>query len=417
MTVTGIIAEYNPFHNGHAYHLETARQLTKADFIVVVMSGNFVQRGTPALLNKFLRAKMALLNGADLVLELPCAFATGSAEFFSEGAISILHELSVINNLCFGAETPNIKLLSTIADLLLNETPLFKETLSKALSKGATYPQARSEALLHCLSDDNEKNAYESLLQSPNNILGIEYLKSLKRRNSTITPYAISRIHSGYHDNTLSATGICSATAIRKALQNPSSSFSELQSQMPPSSFAILKEESKRRGFLSEYDLSLPLQYRLFETKDYTNYLDVGKELANRLLKTALPSMSFSELTQALKSKQYTSTRIHRALLHILLGITTEEMKKYQSQQFQSYARILGLKKRAFPLLKEMHAHSNIPIIQQSTRVTKEDLPLSFPLFQLDLKAHELYEMLLLQKFHLPYECYERDRGRKPLIL
>ena len=417
MNVTGIIAEYNPFHNGHAYHMEAARQKTNADFLIVLMSGDFVQRGTPALIGKFARAKMALFNGADLVLELPCAFATSSAEYFSEGAVSIFHELGVVTDLCFGSETADLSLLSSAADLLLHETDEFKAQLSDALSKGFTYPQARSKALLSCMPSSSQQKELEALLKTPNNILSIEYLKSLKRRNSFITPHAISRIHSGYHEQSLSDTGICSATAIRSALRENQQNLSLLRSQMPASSHEILETEYQMRGILTEDDLSTIVQYRLLEQKNYSMYLDMNQELSNRLSSVLLPSMSFSELSKTLKSRQYTLTRINRALLHILLGITNEEMLQYKANQFRSYARILGLKKRAFPLLKQMKLHSNIPIIQQLTKANLSQFELPPSLLQLDLDAHRLYETVLLQKYHLPHSYYEKELGRQPFLL
>lgn len=415
MNVTGIIAEYNPFHNGHAYHIQKAKECTSADYIIVVMSGNFVQRGTPAILDKYIRTSMALQNGADVVLELPCAFACSSAEFFSEGAISILHNLGCVTSLCFGAETADITLLSSIADQLLEESPEFKQALHRYLSTGLTYPKARSQALLETTSALNRTNTtiYEELLQSPNNILGIEYIKSLKKRHSSIIPVSIPRISSSYHDTSLLQNGFSSATAIRTLLKTTHFEQNQLKQQVPSSVYSMLTEQ-QTLPLLFEDDFSLLLQFQLLNCTDYSTYFDVGRELSNRIKQKNLFHFSLSELTLLLKSKQYTLTRIQRALLHILLGITTEQMDCYKQQNFTSYARILGFKKSAAPLLKQMRTSSLIPIIQQPAKAATQLSPLTLELFRLDQKAYTLYEMVRSQKYSLPYE---EEFRRKAIIL
>lgn len=419
MKITGIIAEYNPFHNGHLYHLNLARKTTNADYIVVVMSGDYVQRGTPALLDKYTRAEMALKAGADLVLELPCLFSCSSAEFFAEGAVGILHDLGSISSICFGSETAMQDKFDHIAEQFLSETETFKQHLHTLLATGISYPKARSEAFLASLPK-SERPIYESILQTPNNILGIEYTKALKRRKSSILPVPITRIHTGYHDTSLPEQGFCSATAIRtmilEQLQTDSSSplLEQLCNQMPPSAFLLLSQKYKEKRLLFENNFSSLLQYKLLEVDNYSEYADWNEELANRIRSFSSPNQTFSELVSSLKSRQYTQTRIQRALLHLLLDIKNKDLLLSKQYEFHSYAKVLGFKKSSAPLLKQLRITSSIPIIQQLAKGEMLLTPYANSLFQLDKKAHKLYQMLLCQAYSLPYE---EELSIKPLIL
>ena len=212
LKTTGIIVEYNPLHPGHIYHMEQARKQTGADYLIAVMSGSFVQRGAPALLDKYTRTRMALLAGADVVIELPVCFATGSAGDFAAGAVSLLDKLGCVDGLCFGSESGDISLFEKTATLLQCESAAFSNALKKALKSGLSFPAARQQALLLCLDmakdmpstacPDNNSTAEQivALLSSPNNLLGLEYTLALLRRNSSIRPFTISRVGSGYHD-------------------------------------------------------------------------------------------------------------------------------------------------------------------------------------------------------------------------
>ena len=421
MNITGIIAEYNPFHNGHLYHLSKARQVTNADYIVVIMSGDYMQRGTPALLDKYTRAQMALQAGADLVLELPTLFACGGAEFFAEGAIGILDDLGSINALCFGAETANQKQLDFIADQFLLETSAFKERLRTLLSEGMTYPKARSNAFLESLHE-SERLEYEFILKTPNNILGIEYTKALKRRKSSIKPYPITRMNSGYHDKTLPKEGFCSATAIRNSIHSlqslPQNEIQKqieiLKTQMPTTSLELLLSALEQKKFVFENDFSMLLQYKLLQTKSCVPYADWNLELSNRLYQVYSPSQSFLELATALKSRQYTLTRIQRALLHVILDIQEKDLSLAKQLGFHSYAKVLGFKKTSSPLLKQLRKTASIPVIQQLAKSETFLSPYEKTLFELDRQAHKLYQMVLCQSHSIPYE---EEFSRKPLVL
>ena len=280
MNVTGIIAEYNSFHNGHAFHIEETRKNMQADYCIAVISGDFVQRGAPALLNKYDRAKMALENGIDLVIELPVIAATSSAENFAQGGVCLLDALGVVSNISFGAEAntaSDIDLLGKLADFFAFEPPAFQEHLDQALKSGYSFPTARARAALTCLqqihSDSMDANTlaqFEQLLASPNNILAIEYMKAIRRHNCKLTPSVVTRTGAGYHD-TDTDTKFASASALRKFIfQNNSDQeiTSEMLNQMltrtvPDSVRELLLTAYENHAFLQEDDFSDLLYYEL----------------------------------------------------------------------------------------------------------------------------------------------------------
>lgn len=396
MNVTGIVAEYNPFHKGHEYHIGKARELTNADYVVIVMSGNYVQRGVPAVMDKYLRTEMALKCGADLVLELPLPYAVSSAEYFASGAVALLDKLGIVNTLCFGSECGNADALMQIADYLISEPFSYKKFLQKYLLQGLSYPAAQEAALFSCTDEDTAK-----LLAEPNNRLGIEYCKALQRRNSKMKPYAVLREGSGYHDASLSAkTPFSSATAIRNAMiQSP-----EIVSNFVPCSvYEILSKEWQTSFPITEDDFSLPLHYKLLsETKQsLLTYLDINSDLADKILKFLPEYTTFSNFCTLLKSKDMTYTRLSRCLLHILLDIKKEHMDYYSSAEFDQigYAKILGFKKEASELLHEMKVYSSIPIISKMADASKI-MPLdAYEMLQREVKCNHVYEAVKANKF------------------
>ena len=240
MKVAGIIVEYNPFHKGHEYHIAETRRITGADFVVAVMSGNFTQRGIPACLDKFMRAECALACGADVVLELPFCYATGSAEYFAVGAVTILDKLGCVDSLCFGTETDvPISLYTETAAFLCKEPAGYKKTLQEGLRAGLTFPQARLAAARPYLSEEAL-----TLLESPNALLGLEYCKALCRRKSRITPYTVGRVGAGYHEESVTSEGFSSATALRTLLAPDDTAFPEaFLSELPTAAAALLSEK------------------------------------------------------------------------------------------------------------------------------------------------------------------------------
>lgn len=202
--VLGIVAEYNPFHNGHLYHLEKSKQDAECDYAVAVMGGNFTQRGSCSLIDKWSKAKMALLNGVDLVIELPVLYSVSSAENFAEGSMKILDSLKIVDKVSFGAECSDVSILNEIADVLCHEPKEYQSFLSHELSKGLSYPKARENALLLFLNGSDKTERYSGVLSSPNNILGIEYIKALKKLGSFIEPHVIERFSADYHNTAFS---------------------------------------------------------------------------------------------------------------------------------------------------------------------------------------------------------------------
>lgn len=426
MKVTGIIAEYNPFHNGHRYHIEQARKATGADYIVVIMSGDFTQRGTPACFDKFTRAKMALQNGADLVLELPVIYATSSAETFAEGGISLLNQTGIIDYLCFGAEpvtqsachetkqhtttktTETVSLFSDnkalcaqhflqTAAFFANEPVEYQLKLKEYLKAGHSFPTARNLAATSFLSKTEAL-----LLASPNNLLGLEYCKALLKKKSAITPVPITRNGAGYHDTTISTKEFASASAIRKALlsslekQNP---FSDQLALTVPASVA---EQFQEKPFLymTEEDFYPLLYYRLLYedmTPDY--FLDFSKELTDRLKKAPLP-LSYETLVEYLKTKQYTRTRIERALLHVLLQITTKEFQCFRENE-TGYFRILGFRKDASPLLRGLQNNASLPVITKLSDAKKKLSTDAHTMLSHDIRAARLYNAQVYHKYQV----------------
>lgn len=398
MKIVGLITEYNPFHNGHKYHIEEALRVTGSDAALVVMSGDFVQRGAPAILPKHLRAEMALRSGAAAILELPVCYATGSAEYFAKGAISILHALGCVSSICFGSECGTIGQLEKIAAILSQEPKEYQKILQDYIKLGYSFPAAREKALAEYTKD--EKLA--AILSKPNNTLGIEYIKALLQLNSRITPYTIQRLESDYHDDTLQQT-YSSASAIRTVFANSDASLAPLNTQVPSSSFDILKENQSKRFPIIADDFSLLLKYKLLtETKDsLTRYADITQELANRIIGKRNEFVSWQQFCNILKTKEVTFSRISRCLLHILLGITKEQMDLYKTAPAH-YARLLGFRKEQSELLGQIKQNTQIPLI---TKLGNES-PLSetgTTMLKTDIFSSDLYESVVTDKFKIPF--------------
>lgn len=362
------IAEYNPFHLGHKFHLEESRRLTGADYCIVVMSGDFVQRGMPAVFDKYIRTRMALQNGADLVLELPSVFALSSAEGFAYGGVSLLDKLGIVDCLSFGSETGNLSELEEAADILLNPSSSDEVSLKDYLKEGLSYPKARSLTFGNKISNPE-------VFESPNNILAIEYLKALRKIQSTITPLSVKRDDNGYNNATIRKENpYASATAIRTCLYASDSSF---KNYVPENCLQYFSDTPVRIN-----DFSSLLFYKLSSLNSamLQEYLDVSGELASKIIKNLKNYKDIESFIESLKSKNLTYSRISRALFHILLDI-----KEDDSMQEISYARILGFKKDAADLLGILKEKSSIPIISKLA-----DVP-SIALLDKDIQCANLY--------------------------
>ncbi len=362
--VVAIIGEYNPFHNGHAYHIQKTKELTNADFVIAIISGSFVQRGNVSLIDKWSKADMALLNGVDLVIELPTVYSISSAENFAEGAIKILNSLKIVDTLSFGSEFCDLEVLEKIADVLIQEPPEFKTLLEHELSKGVSFPKARENALLMYLNDIRK---YANILSSPNNILAIEYLKALKRTKSKMKPLAVQRVNVGYNELE-TKNNFASATAIRKKIiDNTPAGISKL---MPPTSYKILYNSIKKGHYvkdISSFEKEITYSLRRMYTDEIADLPDVTEGLENSIQDAADSCNTLSEFMNIVKSKRYTSTRIQRILLYALLGITKDDMKA--SHKIQPYVRILGMNEKGKKLLSEI-SRSN-PKLNVITSVKK----------------------------------------------
>ncbi len=362
--VLGIIAEYNPFHNGHLYHLEQAKKLTGSSYTVAVISGNFTQRGSTALIDKWSRAEIALNCGVDLVLELPTLYATSSAENFADGAVKILNSLKVVDYLAFGVETSDMDLLEPIADVLYKEPKAYKTLLANELKKGVSFPKARENALMLYLGDIRK---YLNVLSSPNNILGLEYMKSLKKYNSIIKPVAITRFEAGYNDITYSGN-IASATAIRNIIKN--GNFKVLRKLVPAPSYGILMDNIKQGHIipdLSVFERQIIYNLRKMSLSEIAELPDVTEGLENSIKKVANSCNTVNEFLNLIKSKRYTSTRIQRILIYSLLGITKKDIAL--SKKVNPYIRVLGFNKRGKFLISEIaKANPKLDIITSVKR-------------------------------------------------
>lgn len=356
--VLGIISEYNPFHNGHLYHLQKSKELTSCKYSIAIISGNFTQRGETSIIDKWSKAQMALEANVDLVIELPVLYAISSAENFAEGAIKILDSLKIIDHISFGAETSNINTLNSIANVLYNEPKEYKNILALQLNKGLSFPKARENALMMYL---NDVRRFANVLSAPNNILGIEYLKALKKFKSNIIPVSIQRI--GNYNETQIVSNIASATAIRNAILN--NNLEPIKKVLPESTFNILLNNLKKGhtvNSISCFDKEILYTLRKMSINEIADLPDVSEGLEFSIKKAANSCNSVIELLNIVNSKRYTKTRLQRILLYALLNITKKDMKL--SKTTTPYIRVLGFNENGKKLLSSIsNANPKLSII------------------------------------------------------
>lgn len=403
MTIAAIIAEYNPFHNGHDYMIQKVKEETGADYVIAVMSGDFTQRGIPGIADKHTRAKMAVSCGVDAVFELPVRFATASAEFFATGAVSLFSALSCVDYLCFGSECGNLSDFIKASDLLLQEPEEFKQAIQTYLRQGLSYPKAFTEAVKTGTTD---LFVSATLLEHPNNLLGLEYVKALRKLSSAIKPHTIPRTGTGYHDthssfSKESGTLIASASAIRSALTKDTGTIALAQPLLPAGAYRVFAESYGITAPVTLDDFSLLLSTRIAaETKESLSaFLDIPKELADRIYSFRDEFITFTELIEAIKHKQFTYARINRALLHILLGLKEND----STSPVVPYARLLAMQKSASPLMKEIKEHSQIPVITKPSEARKVLTADALTMFLEDVAAADLYNRITSSKFGTPF--------------
>ncbi len=409
MKVAGIIAEYNPFHGGHQYLIEETRKKTGADFIVIIMSGNFVQRGEPALVDKYLRTHMALEGGADIVIEMPVIYSTASAEYFATAGVKILNELKCIDYLSFGSEWADIVSLSYIANLLLEENDEFRRILKEQLESGNNYPKARQAALYSCCKEEK----YKGILETPNHILGVEYLKALSRTNSTIRPFAITRKGSSYHARDWDDTKNIypSATSIRNLLAEKKD-FHLLKKGIPHQSDKLLELVASNDRVRWD-DLMPILDYLVvMNLGNLESFWGIDSDLAGRISKQYIPGRSFEEIINLCHSKNYTDTALRRVFLHMVLNFEKRDYLVKADAIPIPYAKILGFRKDAGKLIRKMKENSVIPIIQKAGdgKQLKEDF-ISNEIYETDIRTSNLYENIAaVNSNRLPREELLRHR-------
>mgnify|MGYP000898268830 FL=1 len=405
MVVLGIISEYNPFNNGHLYHLRRSKEITKADAAIAIMSGNFTQRGEPALFDKWVRAEAAIKSGVNLVIELPVCYATSSAELFSYGAVSLLDRLGIVDYISFGSEEGNMKNLLNISDLLANESKLFKIYLRNFLKDGNSFAKARQLSLERLGIDAGP-------IRSPNNILGIEYLKWLNRLNSVIKPVTVKRIGSEYNQQVLSKdTFVSSATSIRKALSN--SDLPAIKNHIPEDSYEVLRKNIMS-GKMPIFKKSMEeiIFYNLLKDNDLKEIFDVSEGLNKRIKHMVYKSNSLENLLSNIKTKRYAYSRISRILFHSLLHYTKEEANIF-NETGPLYARILGFDNVGRELIKNIDNHCSLTLV---TNVSKQYSRLDSTakkMLDKDILATDLYSLISTNnKIKL-----SRDFIKRPVVI
>lgn len=390
MKIVGLITEYNPFHAGHLYHMQQARELTGADYCVVLMSGSFVQRGEPAIFDKYLRTKTALLAGADLVLEIPAAFSTASAHEFAAYGVALLSAIGV-DAVVFGSECGQIEILKQAAYALNHESADFQERLRKGLKAGLTYPQARAKAL-------EMEDTWASVLTSPNNILGIEYLRAAEDLHSPMEFYTISRKGSGYHEDTLADANFPSASAIRGIIRNSLSKDKDLLDILASHLPAVTHPAYTGAVPVFVDDFSELLNAAVLQMQATFSIADLSPKLAARLAKPPYFPLSFEERIQALKTRQLTYTRVSRALLHLVLGMREEDISRWKDEGYALYARILGFRRQSSPLLSCLHKKSSIPLITKMADAAQNLSPSALALLEQEVYASHLYQTVRMKR-------------------
>lgn len=387
MKVLGIIAEYNPFHNGHLYHLKESVGIADPDYTVCVMSGNFMQRGEPAITDKWNRAEMAVKNGIDLVLELPFAFACNNAEYFAYGAVDILNRIGCVTHLSFGSEAGDLSALMKTAGFLTHESDELKAGIREYSEQGLSFPKARYEAVRKCMGED-----CSDVLKSANNILAVEYLKQLQLSESSIEPLTIKRYGTGYHDKE-TFEDIASATAIRHKIGKTGSS-EDVFEFIPTATYQVLKSIDKGVNTIFD-DFYKLLIYKILtsETEELRAILSATEGLENRVKNAVSRSVDMDSLIKSVLSKRYTDTRIRRLMSHILIGLKKESFREIIDKRI-NYARVLGFSRKGAELLKQIkkEEQNTIPVLTNINRETDREAD-EWKLLRYDVTASDVYNL------------------------
>ena len=391
MATIGMIAEFNPFHKGHKYIIDKAKSISGADNVIVVCSGNFVQRGEPSVYDKTFRTKAALANGVDAVFELPVYYSTASAEKFARAGVKFLTDLGCVDYLCFGCEADHIKMLPLIANILNSEPVEYQSVLKQQLADGESFPKARSIALQEYLHETKgiNRNEVEITMKSPNNILAIEYIKAIKHFNSNLKPLAIKRVGADYSSLDI-FDEYSSATAIRNQIKKDK----DIRFLVPQEAFKYYNQT--KPIFMDDFDMILGNS--LIGKNKFDEFLDINSELANRIQNQANNYTDIEHFTMQIDSKNYTKTGISRALLHIMLKIKEADVLEAINNNYFTSARLLGIN-RSSNLIKIINDNSKIPLISKYSKHYENAVGLDKKLLDIQLYADELYRLIYMIKY------------------
>lgn len=403
MKATGVVVEHNPFHNGHFYHIKESRKKTAADIIIAVMSGNFLQRGEPALVDKWTRTEMALRAGVDLVIELPYVFATAQASDFARGAITLLEALEC-DAFCFGSEEGTIEPFKNSYDVLSTQQEVYQNSIKQYMKLGLSYPKALNEAYAELTKDVNFSLVD---LSKPNNILGFHYIEAALQMNARIQPVTIQRIVANYHDDVDQTQSIASATGIRKTLFEDGSLIA-LEKFMPTTSLERLLEWNDSVGVFGSWQQFWPLlRHTIIRStiKDLASYAEVTEGIEHLIYEAAKESCTFEQFMARVKSKRYTWTRIQRMLTHIYTGFKWETLKDHSNP---TYLRVLGMTQNGQKYLSEKKKNLSLPLVSRVAATTDS-------LLEVDIRATDLYQLgLQSPKIKQPVGM---DYRKPPIIL
>lgn len=383
MKTVGIIAEYNPFHNGHKYHLKKAKEVTGAEYAVVIMSGDYTQRGTPAVCSKYMRAASALLAGADLVLEMPVFGTVASAPDFALCGVSALSASEICDLLFFGSECGEIEELKKSAKLLADETEEISLAIRRGVKSGLTWPQARTAAYKKIFGE-------QAVPDSPNDILGIEYIRAIQSLNTLIEPVTIKRTDPGYHSEENNGS-FASATAARKAIFEGNMEL--LCKIMPEEFFECLKQEACPPMCFHDFSLLLNDRILTSSLEQLFNISGMPEPLARKLYKNRLNFRPADELVEGSKDRQYTYTRVNRSLLNLMLNITSYDMQAFKELNCAPWLRILGFRKASAPLLSALKKKASVPIITKTAAASSILSGEALRLFEKHLTTAEIYRL------------------------
>ncbi|WP_369903498.1 nucleotidyltransferase [Bacillus manliponensis] len=404
MKASGIIVEYNPFHNGHAYHVQQSKKLTDSDVLIAVMSGPFLQRGEPALISKWARAKMALCGGIDIVVELPYAYATQRAETFANGAISILNALNV-SEVCFGSESGNIQEFHDTVSIRQQEKSKLDTLVQQYMKTGMSYAKANSEAFSYL---QNTTNTID--ITQPNNILGLHYTEAIYTQNNKMKAQTIKRFAAHYHDEIFYDEKIASATSIRKQLfSGDEHAFDAITPFVPKMTKQLLEKYIHTYGVLHNWEQYFPFfKYRLMTMSplQLKNIYEVEEGLEHRILSLIRETSSFSSFMKALKTKRYTWTRLQRVCTHILTNTTKEDMLRAEVEKLAPYIRLLGMSQKGQTYISHIKKQLPIPLLTHGKTF-------QHPMFKIDQKASDIYCSIL--KAPLIGEQMKQDITRHPI--